>query len=71
MRPEYDARNADARETRGGEKILDEREALNGNESFGFAHASRFAGSENSGREHVDLIALQRRDVGESYGLVR
>ena len=71
MSPEYDPRNADARETRGGEKMLDESEPLNGNEGFGFAHASGFASSENSGREHVDLIALQRGDVGESYGLVR
>ena len=71
VRPEYDARNADARETRGGDKMFDESKALNGNEGFGLAHASGFAGSENSGREHVDLIALQRGDVGESYGLVR
>ena len=71
MRPEYDPRNADAREARGGEKMLDKSKALNGNEGFGLAHASGFAGSENSGREHVDSIALQRGDVGESYGLVR
>src|ERR1700751_5961271 len=50
VRPEYDARNADARETRGGDNMFDKSECLNGNEGFGLAHSSGFAGSENSGR---------------------